>query len=117
MPIKLNEAVKSIREFSAGHNRPPSVEEIRKVLGYRSKAAAAYLIQRLIDKDLLTKDKTGRLTLSGMTGVKLLGSVQAGWPSPAEEELVDMMSLDEYLIKHPEQTFMVKVSGDSMIDE
>jgi repressor LexA len=49
-------------------------------------------------------------------GVKILGSIQAGWPSPAEEELVDTVSLDEYLIKHPEQTFLVKVTGDSMID-
>ena len=51
-----------------------------------------------------------------LSGVKLLGVVQAGWPSPAEEELVDVLSLDDYLIPRPEQTYLIKVRGDSMID-
>jgi repressor LexA len=42
------------------------------------------------------------------------GQVAAGWPSPAEEELSDTMSLDEYLIKNKEATYMIKVKGDSM---
>ncbi len=45
---------------------------------------------------------------------KLLGSVEAGFPSPAEEELVDTISLDELLIQNKESTFLLKVSGDSM---
>ena len=49
-------------------------------------------------------------------GIKILGSIQAGFPSPAEEELVDTMSIDEYLIRRPEATFMLTVSGESMID-
>ena len=39
-----------------------------------------------------------------------------GWPSPAEEELVDILSLDDYLIPHPDQSYLVKIKGDSMID-
>lgn len=39
-----------------------------------------------------------------------------GFPSAAEEELVDTMSLDEFLIKNKEATFMLKVSSNSMID-
>ena len=39
-----------------------------------------------------------------------------GWPSPAEEELVDILSWDEYLIKHPAQTYLIRVSADSMIE-
>lgn len=116
MSINIGEAIKSIRKFAASHRRPPSVEEIRKLLGYRSKSAASHLIELLIDKGLLAKDRTGRLTLSGMSGIRLLGSVQAGWPSPAEEELVDTLSLDDYLIRNPQQSFLIKVTGDSMVD-
>ncbi len=36
--------------------------------------------------------------------------------SPAEEELSDTLSLDEFLIKNKEATFMLKVKGDYMID-
>lgn len=48
--------------------------------------------------------------------IALLGEIAAGWPSPAEEELVDTLSLDEYLIRHSEQSYLIKVKGDSMID-
>jgi repressor LexA len=48
--------------------------------------------------------------------ITLAGTVEAGWPSPAEEELSDTMSLDEYLIRKKEATYMLKVSGDSMVD-
>ena len=49
-----------------------------------------------------------------LSSFKLLGSIAAGWPSPAEEELIDTLSLDEYLIQHPDRTYLVKVTGDSM---
>ena len=47
-------------------------------------------------------------------GIGVLGSVEAGFPSPAEEELVDTLSLDDLLIQNREATFLLKVSGDSM---
>ncbi len=49
-------------------------------------------------------------------GLRLLGTVQAGFPSPAEEELIDTLSLDEFLIRKPEASYLIKVKGDSMID-
>lgn len=36
------------------------------------------------------------------------------FPSAAEEELLDTMTLEEYLIEHKEATFMLKVGSDSM---
>lgn len=42
--------------------------------------------------------------------------VQAGFPSPAEEELSDVMTLDDYLIRNKEATYMVRVKGESMKD-
>jgi SOS-response transcriptional repressor LexA len=43
-------------------------------------------------------------------------SVKAGFPSPAEEELGDTMDLEEFLIRNKEATYMLKVTGDSMIE-
>ncbi|HOX14932.1 MAG TPA: LexA family transcriptional regulator [Smithellaceae bacterium] len=43
------------------------------------------------------------------------GEVCAGFPSPAEEELRDVISFDEYLVSHPETSFLLSVTGDSMI--
>jgi DNA polymerase V len=43
-----------------------------------------------------------------------LGTVAASWPSPAEEELLDIMSFDEWLDVKREGNFMVKVSSDAL---
>ena len=40
--------------------------------------------------------------------------VSAGFPSPAEEYIETLLSLDEHLIQHPQATYLVKVNGDSM---
>jgi len=53
---------------------------------------------------------------SSCTPIPLLGFIEAGFPSPAEEELIDNISFDEYLIGNKEATYILRVKGDSMID-
>lgn len=43
-----------------------------------------------------------------------LSSVQAGFPSPAEDYQDKKLDLNELLIKRPSSTFFVRVSGESM---
>lgn len=40
--------------------------------------------------------------------------VPAGFPSPADDYLEASLNLNDHLIRHPESTFFVKVSGESM---
>ena len=42
--------------------------------------------------------------------------VQAGFPSPAEDDMDSTLDLNEHLIRNPASTFYVRVTGDSMID-
>jgi repressor LexA len=67
---------------------------------------------------LLTRTATGRLVAVPRRPqpLRLLGSVAAGFPSPAEESLLDAMTLEDYLINKPDATFMLRVEGDSMKD-
>lgn len=106
-----------ILSFYRSRRRMPSYGELVSLLGYKTKSAVAYAINKLIADGVLDKDRHGRLIPKKLYGqVPLLGLVEAGFPSAAEEELVDTMSLDEYLIKNKEATFMLRVKGDSMID-
>lgn len=41
-------------------------------------------------------------------------SVQAGFPSPAQDHIEKQLDLNEYLVSHPVATFFVRVQGDSM---
>ena len=87
------------------------------LIGFKSKNAAFKLVSKLIDYGYLQKDKTGRLIPGkAFREISLLGVVEAGFPSPAEEETSDTLSLDDWLIKNKEATYILKVQGDSMKD-
>ena len=45
-----------------------------------------------------------------------LDSVSAGFPSPATDYMENKLDLNEYLIKQPVSTFIVKAKGPSMTD-
>jgi repressor LexA len=95
----------------------PSDHELVAITGFRSTPAASTLVARLRALALLDNAFIERL-LAGPLGARLpvLGTVAAGFPSPAEEELVDTMTLDEYLITNKEATYLLKVGGESMIE-
>jgi len=106
-----------IRDFHIAHKRLPTYSELLKVFGLKSKNAVYKRIRRLEAAGFLKKDSTGRIVPGKILHpLRVLGLVQAGFPSPAEEELVDTMSLDEYLISNPQATYLLKVEGDSMLD-
>jgi len=46
--------------------------------------------------------------------VPVAGSVSAGFPSPEEEALRDIISIDQFLCVRPGQSFLLEVTGDSM---
>ena len=43
-----------------------------------------------------------------------LSSIQAGFPSPADDYFDNKLDLNDYLVKKPASTYFVKVTGDSM---
>ena len=42
-------------------------------------------------------------------------SINAGFPSPAEDHVDISLNLNDYLVKHPSSTFYIYVKGHSMI--
>jgi len=42
--------------------------------------------------------------------------ISAGFPSPADDYLEQCLDLNDFLIKKPAATFLVRVKGDSMIE-
>lgn len=119
MPRKIDIPLKvsRLRAFFRKEKRMPGYNEMMAILGYKSKNAVHGFLEKLAELGYIRKTghkiaPTGRL----IGTIRLLGTVQAGFPSPAEEELVDVLSLDEFLVTRPNATFMLTVSGDSMID-
>ena len=95
----------------------PGYGEIMGFTGFKSKNAVFKLINRLVREGVVEKDSKGKLIPLGVrNGISLLGVVEAGLPSPAGDVLGDTINLDEFLIRRPEESFLLKVKGDSMIE-
>ncbi len=109
---------KKIMAFFRNEGRMPTYSEMMDVLGVKSKSVVNFWVNKLVAQQVLAKDAKGFLKpLRRPLSIPLVGEVRAGFPSPAEEELRDTISLDEYLITRPESSFLLKVTGDSMIGE
>ena len=103
--------------FYNSEGRMPSYAEVCTLFGYKSKNAAYRLVQKLVEAGVVAKSAGGRLIPKNLGGLRLLGTIQAGFPTPAEEEVLDTISLDEYLVQKPQSCFLLRVVGESMIDE
>ncbi len=115
LPIEARKT--EILKFYRRNRRMPSYAEIMTLAGFKSKNAVHKLVTKLIDLGFVEKDATGRLIPKRLEiEIPVLGVVEAGWPSPAEEELLDTMSLDDYLVPNKEATYILRVSGESMIE-
>jgi SOS regulatory protein LexA len=109
---------KAIGEFFRENRRMPTYSEMMRILGVRSKSVVNFWVNKLLAHGIITKDAKGFLKPARQfLSLPIVGEVAAGFPSPAEEELRDIISLDEYLVNRPESSFLLKVSGDSMIGE
>jgi repressor LexA len=111
----LRSRIRDISGFYSEKGRMPSFSEIGELTGLRSKNAVFKLVSKLALLGVVERDEKGRLIPRSIASpVKILGTVEAGFPSPAEEALTDTLSLDDLLVQNREATFLLKVSGDSM---
>jgi repressor LexA len=98
---------------------PPSVREICAHCGFKSTSTAHRAIKALTEKGLLEKqDNLNRaIRLAGQSAIKvpLVGTVTAGTPITAIEEITDYIDFNPS--KHYDnQLFALKVRGESMIN-
>lgn len=118
--MKKTRDIKSVEQslvaFYRSQKRMPTYTEMMDLFEVRSKSVVSYWIDKLIEKGILEKDAQGYLKLSGISfGIPLVGSVAAGLPTSAEENERDVVSMDEYLVDKPDSSFLLRVTGDSMI--
>ncbi len=113
----MQEYKNKIVSFYQKNRRMPAYSEIMKMLGFKSKNSVFKLIQKFIDEGIFEKDSSGRLIAPrSMDEIPLLGLVEAGFPTTADA-LTDTLSIDDYLIKNKDQTYLFEVKGESMINE
>ena len=126
------EILNFIKEFMNEHGYSPSVREIGSAVGFSSSSTIHGYIKRLEEEGrlVMAADKTRTINLkeekqspfadmpdisTEHIDVPVVGSVAAGLPITAEENITDAFPLPAYFARGGE-VFMLKVKGDSMIN-
>lgn len=104
---------------------PPSVREICAAVGLKSTSTVHGHLERLEKKGLIKRDPTKPRTIEvvenslnrkEMINVPILGTITAGLPILAVENIEDTFPLPVNYVKSNKDLFILKVSGESMID-
>src|SRR3989338_7237051 len=115
--ISEESAVRKLRMFYTTYSRLPSYQEMCDLFGFASKKAGFLLAKKLIAAGILEKDSKGKLLPKNLVpALPLLGSIKAGYPSDAQQQILDTVSIENYLVSRPEQSYVLRVSGESMVD-
>jgi len=107
-----------IVNFYKSNRRVPGYNEIMSLVGFKSKNAVYKLLNKLVDEGIFMKDGKGRLVPSHLSGeIPMLGLVEAGIPTAAEEQMLDSTSIEDFLMGDTKNsTYMLEVKGESMIE-
>lgn len=120
---KLNSVYKFTSDYINDNGFPPSVREICSKLNIKSTATAYSYIEKLRKKGLIDKSpmkkralKLSQPVLSNQGQIPLIGTVRAGSPIFAVENLDGYYPLPPDFIGFKDDFFALRVSGDSMIN-
>ncbi len=104
-----------LKKFYRLNRRLPSYSEMLKIFGVPSKRTIYQYVQELVDEGFIQKLKGKLAPTKRFFGIPLLGNIQAGYPILAQQDK-SYLTLDEYFIEKPDNSFLLRVTGDSMIN-
>lgn len=129
---RQNNILKFLQKFMGENGYPPTIREIGRFVGISSTSVVNYnldALQRLgyiyrdrtVSRGLrLAQDEESSAVLSNLITIPLLGRIAAGDPIPVQEGAydseVDTIELTRDLVPDCNNTYALKVQGQSMID-
>lgn len=122
---KQLEIYEFLKIYTDNKGYPPSVREICEAVNLRSTSTVHGHLKRLEKKGLIRRDPTKPRALEiiemsnskkEMLNIPIIGKVTAGAPILATENIEDTFPIPIDYIKHNDELFILKVTGDSMIN-
>ncbi|MBF0490355.1 MAG: repressor LexA [Candidatus Omnitrophica bacterium] len=116
---KQKDILSFIYEEIKSNQLPPSIREIATRFGFASPRSVQDHLKALVKKGFIriTQNKSRAIEIirEHLFSIPLLGSVQAGMPTLAVENIDEYVNLDK-LIFSDSKVFALRVKGDSMIN-
>src|SRR5689334_13600190 len=107
-----------LQDYYAKHQVIPSYAAIGTLWGISAKSWVASCVARMKDEGYLKLTPDGRLRPAARFFERKVAHapVRAGLPNTTLDDGYDLMTIDDYLVKLPSKTTLVRVKGDSMVD-
>lgn len=121
---KQREVYEFLLNFTESKGYPPSVREICQAVSLRSTSSVQNHLQNLEKQGLIRRDPTKPRALEipeindrpEMIRIPVLGTITAGAPILAQENIEDHFLMPLHFVKHDRDLFILRVSGESMIN-
>jgi repressor LexA len=123
---KQSEIYNFLKTYTETKGYPPSVREICQAVSLKSTSTVHGHLKRLEKKGLIKRDPTKPRALEivelnsnkkEMLNIPIIGKVTAGLPILATENVEDTFPIPLEFIKHDRELFMLRVTGESMINK
>ena len=122
---KQSEIYQFLKSYTESKGYPPSVREICEAVSLRSTSTVHGHLKRLEKKGMIKRDPSKPRALEiaelsapkkEMINIPIVGKITAGLPILATENIEDTFPIPLDYIKHDKELFMLRVSGQSMIN-
>ncbi|KKR50567.1 MAG: polymerase V subunit, DNA polymerase V protein [Microgenomates group bacterium GW2011_GWC1_41_8] len=109
--------LQKLKQFYTTNRRLPTYTEMLDLFDFASRNAVFKLIHKWIEEGILEKMGNRLAPTEQFFALPVLGFIQAGTPTiHGDYYSEESISLDQYLVPNPGFTFLLRVSGDSMIN-
>lgn len=114
-----------LKEYTEEKGYPPSVRDICEAVSLKSTSTVHRYLKQLERKGFIKRDPSKPRALEiaelcvpkkEMINIPIVGKITAGLPILATENVEDTFPLPIDYIKHDNELFMLRVSGESMIN-
>lgn len=116
---RQNQVFQVLKEYVESYGIAPTHVELAELIGVSSSKAAADHLKALEKKNVIKiyadKPRGIQILTNDTEGLPLIGSVAAGLPIEAVENVESYITLPE-ILKRKKPTFLLRVRGDSMVD-
>ncbi len=110
--------LEKLQDYYAEQKVIPSYSVLASLWGISAKSWVSECVKRFEEAGYLDWTPDKQLKPGGRFFERRLAdsTVQAGLPNPAVSEGYDLITIDDFLVRVPSKTSLVRVKGDSMVD-
>ena len=119
LPMSIDpDYLSKLQDYYARHQVIPSYSAMGKLWGIAAKSWVASCVAKLREEGFLKMTPDKRLAPGSRFFERRVAHapVRAGLPNAALEDGYDLVTIDDYLVRLPSKTTLIRVKGDSMID-